>query len=284
MAFIDHIRNCNRWQPSDFIDFRVGDERLGLVRRPFADDLARLGGDFRLAPDGLHWAEAPNGFDARTDAFHAICADLERRGLVSHLHGERYPVTPGNRAAARFLIDRACAPYFGVRAFGQHMNGYVRTADGLAMWVPRRSANRRVFPNHWDNTVAGGLPWGISLAANLRKECWEEASIPAELADRAVAVGAVSYCRDSDRGLKPDLMYCYDLELPATFVPRCNDDEVAAFHRWPIEQVIETVRDSDTFKLNCNLVIIDFLIRHGLISQDDPDYADLIQGLRAPLP
>jgi hypothetical protein len=31
-------------------------------------------------------------------------------------------------------------------------------------------------------------------------------------------------------------------------------------------------------------VIIDFLIRHGLISPDDPDYLALIQGLRAPLP
>ena len=284
MAFIDHIHACNRWDPADFIPFRVAGERLGLVRRRFADALARLGADFRLASDQLHWSSAPDGFDARTDAFLGICADLERRGLISHLHGERYPVTAGNRADARFLIDRACAPYFGVRAFGQHMNGYVRNADGLAMWVPRRSASRRVFPNHWDNTVAGGLPYGVELADNLRKECWEEAHMPAELADLAVAVGAVCYCRDSDRGLKPDLMYCYDLELPADFTPRCNDDEVEAFHLWPIEQVIETVRDTDTFKLNCNLVIIDFLIRHGLISQDDPDYLPLIQGLRAPLP
>jgi hypothetical protein len=44
------------------------------------------------------------------------------------------------------------------------------------------------------------------------------------------------------------------------------------------------VRDSDAFKLNCNLVIIDFLIRHGLLPQEDPDYLPILQGLRSPLP
>jgi isopentenyldiphosphate isomerase len=188
------------------------------------------------------------------------------------------------RSQARFLIDRACAPYFGVRAFGQHLNGYQRRTDGLHLWVARRSASRRVYPNHLDNMVAGGLPWGVGLAENLRKECWEEAAVPAELADRAVPVGAVSYCRDSDRGLKPDVMYCYDLELDESFEPRCNDEEVAGFELWPVERVMSVVDGSDAFKLNCNLVIIDFLVRHGLIGPDHPDYLALLAGLRAPLP
>jgi isopentenyldiphosphate isomerase len=160
----------------------------------------------------------------------------------------------------------------------------VHTTDGVKLWVARRSADRRVYPSHLDNLVAGGLPWGVSLADNLRKECREEADMPDSLADRAVPVSAVTYCRDSDRGLKPDVMYCYDLELPEDFEPRCNDGEVESFSLWPVEQVMATVRETDEFKLNCNLVIIDFLIRHGWISQDSPDYLDLIRGLRSPLP
>jgi len=43
------------------------------------------------------------------------------------------------------------------------------------------------------------------------------------------------------------------------------------------------VRDTDDFKFNVNLVIIDFALRHGLVAPDDPDYLDLVTGLRRPL-
>jgi hypothetical protein len=79
-------------------------------------------------------------------------------------------------------------------------------------------------------------------------------------------------------------MYCYDLEVPEDFQPVNTDGEVAGFELQPVEQVMATVRETDEFKLNCNLVIIDFLIRHGLIGPEEPDYLDLIQGLRSPLP
>jgi len=43
--------------------------------------------------------------------------------------------------------------------------------------------------------------------------------------------------------------------------------------------VIETVRDTDDFKFNCALVVIDFLIRHGFIGPGDAEYVDLLGGL-----
>jgi isopentenyldiphosphate isomerase len=281
MSFLARIDQCNRWAPGDFVAFAVGGERLGMARRRFAEELCKTNGEFSLDTDGLHWRDAPSGFDDRTEAMQAICADLVARDLIDHLHGEQYPVTPGRREDARFLIDRACAPYFGVRAFGQHINGFVRRPDGLHMWIARRSPDRRVYPNRLDNVVAGGLPWGLTLSENVAKECAEEAGMPAALAERAVPVGAITYCRASKRGLKPDVMYCYDLELPSDFEPRCHDGEVAAFHLWPIERVAEIVRDTDEFKLNCNLVIIDFLVRHGRLTPEHPDYLEIVQRLRS---
>jgi hypothetical protein len=59
---------------------------------------------------------------------------------------------------------------------------------------------------------------------------------------------------------------------------------VESFHRLPAAEVARLVRDTDAFKLNCNLVIIDFLIRNGLVPQEDPDYLAILQGLRSPLP
>jgi hypothetical protein len=284
MSFLDHIHACNRWEPFRFVPFRIDQACVGQIRRDFVRHLRPWPKIFRIEADAVHWVAPATGLEERTAVLREVVERLVDEGVISHLHGERYPVSSAGRRRVHLLVDRACAPYFGIRAYGQHLNGYVRTSEGLKIWVGLRSADRRVYPNHLDNLVAGGLPWGVSLEENLLKECREEADMPDRLASRARAVSAVTYCRESERGLKPDVMYCYDLELPEDFEPRCNDGEVAAFSLQPLEQVMETVRDTDRFKLNCNLVIIDFLIRHGCISQDAPDYLHLIHGLRSPLP
>jgi hypothetical protein len=42
---------------------------------------------------------------------------------------------------------------------------------------------------------------------------------------------------------------------------------------------MEILRESEDFKPNCNLVIIDFLIRHGLLDPDQTGYAELVSSL-----
>jgi 8-oxo-dGTP pyrophosphatase MutT (NUDIX family) len=69
-------------------------------------------------------------------------------------------------------------------------------------------------------------PYGLSCSANVIKECWEEAGVPNKLAAAATAVGFVSYVSMSDEGLKPDVLFCYDLQLPEDFVPQPQDGEV----------------------------------------------------------
>ena len=284
MSYLDKIYVCNAWEPAAFVPFIRRGERLGSLRRSAAEALRRWPTQFRVTETAVEWVETPDDFEGCTLALAEVSRGLVDEGVIPYLHGEQYPVTAGGREAARCLIDRACAPFFGMRAFGQHLNGFVRTARGIEMWIGRRSADRKLYPGRLDNLVAGGLPHGIALVENLRKECAEEAGMPPTLVDRAVAVGAVTYCRDSDRGLKPDVMFCYDLELPEDFEPRCTDGEVETFYRLPVQEVAQIVRETHDFKLNCNLVIIDFLVRHGLIPQDDPQYVAIIQGLRSPLP
>ena len=48
--------------------------------------------------------------------------------------------------------------------------------------------------------------------------------------------------------------------------------------------VFETVRDTTEFKYNCNLVLIDFFVRHGLLSADDPSLVDIVSGLKKDVP
>jgi len=47
-----------------------------------------------------------------------------------------------------------------------------------------------------------------------------------------------------------------------------------------VRRVLETVRDSFDFKYNCNLVLIDFFLRHGLIDVDSREWLDIAAGLR----
>ena len=178
------------------------------------------------------------------------------------------------------MLDRGSAGFFGIRTYGQHINGFVRDGDRIRMWIGRRAADRVHFPDRLDNFVAGGLPYNQTLEQNLLKECHEEAGVSAELASNALPVGAVSYCRETETGLKPDALYCYDLELPADFEPYNTDGEVAEFSLLDLQEVLEIARDTDDFKTNCVPVIIDFAYRHGLFDPEQAGYLELLQGLR----
>ncbi len=59
-------------------------------------------------------------------------------------------------------------------------------------------AGQAACPDKLDNIVAGGIGNGHGIAATLLKEADEEAAIPADLARRAVPVGAVSYLMEND--------------------------------------------------------------------------------------
>ena len=104
-----------------------------------------------------------------------------------------------------------------------------------------------------------------------------------ELTRRAQPVGAVTYLGMSDKGLKPDVLFCYDLELPRDFRPQNTDGEVEEFLLLPIEDVMRRVRETDEFKLNCNIVVLDFLLRHGYIGPEQADFLDISTGLRPSL-
>jgi hypothetical protein len=60
------------------------------------------------------------------------------------------------------------------------------------------------------------------------KECGEEAGIPEHLARQARPVGYVSYASMQPEGLKPDVLFTYDIKLPEVFVPQPQDGEVSA--------------------------------------------------------
>lgn len=282
-AFLRHIDKLNSWNPQHFRPFFIDGVRAGYVKDYMCQVFSEWPHFFKVSSERVDFNPVENDFQSRNRILDRVIHNLIEQQIINHYADEPYPVTGRNRDHLLAVIDRGAAAYFGIKAYGQHLNGYVKTEQGIKLWVARRAADRLHFPDRLDNLVAGGLPHHISLRDNLLKECAEEADIPAELVNRAQATAAVTYCCETDKGLKPDTLFCYDLELPAQFQPVNTDGEVADFKLLPLPEVIDLVRNTDEFKLNCNLVIVDFCIRHGFIKPEDPDYLQIVEGLHTSL-
>lgn len=279
MAFLDRILTCPPDRLAGYLPWRVAGAEVGLLPPDLVRALADFPDVFKVSAGAVDLAPGLEGVEARTRAVEGVLRRLLEKGVFDDWRNEPFPVGTGFSRPPLLRIERGAVPLFGVRAYGVHVNGIVNERRSLAMWIGRRSKTKRLSPDKLDQIVAGGQPVGLSLRENLVKEAAEEAAIPAGIARRAVPAGAVSYTVLRPEGLRRDVLFNFDLALDPGFRPRNTDGEISEFHLWPIERVIETVRDTDEFKFNCALVVIDFLIRHGLIEADHPDYEALVKGL-----
>ncbi len=183
------------------------------------------------------------------------------------------------------LVERVCYPYYGIKAYGVHVNGYISENNNNIpshLWIGKRSSTKSTYPSLLDHIVAGGQPYGSSLLENVIKECDEEANIDKNLVlDNIKSSGYVSYqYMDDNNNLKRDILFCYDLKLPLDFVPIPKDNEVESFRLLPVHEILNIILNTNEFKPNVNLVIIDFFIRHGVISNMSHDYLYLCNMLR----
>jgi isopentenyldiphosphate isomerase len=280
-ALFRHIETLNQWHIENFRPFFVSGVRVGYLKDYMCHALGQWPQYFSITDHRVDLITDANDFKQASQQLDEVVHALVEQGVISKYLGEIYPITGANREHCVALLDRGAAGYFGIRTYGQHLNGYVKSDEGMKLWVARRAADRINFPNRLDNIVAGGLPHNLSLQENLIKECKEEADIPLRLVENAKATGAIDYCCEIETGLKPDTLYCYDVELPESFTPQNTDGEVAEFKLMDIQTVLNLVQESDEFKPNCNLVIIDFFIRHGVIGPEYEGYQKLVRGLHA---
>jgi len=259
-GFLRHIRDChNAGLPGERLPFRIGAAQVGWLRPALADALAAWPQIARR--DGAVVLEDGTVLDAIARALAAAGHYRWRNEAFDVRAAPGGPVLAG--------LDRGAIPSFGVLAVGVHVNGLVRHPGGLHVWVARRADDKLLDPGKLDHITAGGVPAGLTPWQTLIKEAAEEAAIPPALAGQARHVATIDYAMERPEGLRRDLLYCYDLDLPADFVPRTADGEVAAFELWPIDRVMWTVRDTGDFKFNVNLVLIDLFMRQGLVPGEE---------------
>ena len=222
---------------------------------------------------------SPNTYWKRTFAIGEIADFLRSCGLISGWRNEKFPVGTSFESNILFEIERAAIPIFGLKGYGIHLNGFVKKNNTTYLWVGKRSMTKQTGPGKLDQLVAGGQPVGLSLTENLIKECKEEASIKKNLAIKAKPVNSISYMTEREEGLRNDTLFCFDIELPESFVPINTDGEVEKFFLWPVGKISQIIQETQDFKFNSAIVAIDFLIRHKFIDSNHKDFIQIIKKL-----
>lgn len=211
--------------------------------------------------------------------------------VIHKTHSEPYPIIGANVPVS---MERYASTLFGIISRGAHLTVYTTTAEGIKIWVPRRSAHLFTYPDCLDTTVAGGVAAGEGPFECMVREADEEASLPEELVRKNTkAVGCISYIGlngvqgGGETGLiNPDIVYVFDLEIEENVTCRQNDSEVKEFYLMTVDEVKAGLARGE-FKTNSALVMIDFFVRHGIITQENEEnYAEILARLhrRLPLP
>ena len=206
---------------------------------------------------------------------------------------ELYPIHGHNDVLEESVsMERAGSALFGINSFGVHMTLFVRTPDGMKIWVPRRARSKQTYGGMLDNSVAGGLSTGETPLECVIREASEEASLPGDLVRSSIKpCGTVSYIhmRDKRAGgetglIQPECQYVFDMEVAPDVVLIPGDNEVEEFYLWTVEEVKSSLADG-RFKPNCAVVLLDFFIRHGLLTPaGEPDYVEIVSRIHRRLP
>ena len=253
--------------------------------------------DFKLIPaprkeihllrrDVGNWQEECN------DAIDRLLDLVREKNLFPELRPKRDEKSPIVGANFPMGIERSASGLFGMVGVGVHMTVYTRTETGIRIWVPQRNLKKSSYPGLLDSTVAGGVDGTEEPFECLVREASEEAGLPEEqVRADARAVGAVTYFNiDDERAggvtglMNPGLLFVYDLEVGPEVRFKPVDDDIHAFYLMGVEEV-KTAMASKKFKPASANVLVDFFIRHGLITaEDDGDYTEIVSRLHRKLP
>lgn len=245
---------------------------------------------------GVHVIDTSEGEDtagAVNEAFSQLidkCIEQDLFHIIDKKHSEPFSIVS---AQYPVHMERFASALFGITSRGAYITAYTRTSDGtMKLWIPRRAAHLYTSPGMLDSTVAGGIKAGDSPLDTIVHEADEEASLPEALVrERVRSVGVLTYISvtgadfPGEKGLVvPDIIYVHDLELPGDVVPRPNDDEVEQFYCMTVGEVQKALLGGE-FKPDSAAVLIDFFIRHGIMTADnEKDFIEINTRLHRRLP
>ena len=274
------VQRCHNYQLNQFRPFYVAGYKVGWILPEDLPLFEQSPALFAVESERVELLGEPSSPKERSAQLDVVLRQWRDQGYINGWRDEHYLISDGE-GTPLFSVERSATALLGVLNLGVHLNGFVRRTDGIWLWMARRARNRPRYPGKLDQMVAGGMTAYQSPQQVMKRECQEEAGVPMTLAETLKSVGLVTLCHHNSKGqLRREIIYTYDLELPETFQPCNQDGEVEEFQLMPIAEVMRLVAETDDIKTNCNLVVLDFLVRHSVIHADQACYAELVEGLR----
>ncbi|KAB8237523.1 thiamine pyrophosphokinase-related protein [Aspergillus alliaceus] len=247
----------------------------------------------------LRMTPRSNTLSSRNNIIEDAIRRIAEQGSPEILKGwrnERFPVY-GPDGTVVVEIERSASAQFGIVTSGVQMLCFVEDEGGsIHLWIGKRSEKKQTYPGMLDCTAAGALSVGESPRSAMVLEATDEASLDTEMIEKHMrSVGHISYFHvksSTSTGNKtlstalllPETEYLYELKLDQHTVPRPKDSEVEDFRLWSVDQVLDALKNG-MFKPNSAVVVIDFFIRHGIITPEtEAKYLEIIQRLHRRLP
>ncbi|OQO06380.1 hypothetical protein B0A48_08970 [Cryoendolithus antarcticus] len=231
--------------------------------------------------DKSHGTDTPGAVNAAFQELVDMCIERKTFRALAGMHSEPFAI-PSTRYERPVQVERFAAQLFA----------YTFRDSEMYVWIPRRAAHLFTYPGMLDTTVAGGVKAGASPLQTIIEEAREEALLAEDVFRRlARCRGTITHMSMSgeespaEKGLVcPDYTFVYDMELPPDVVPRPNDDEVAGFTTMTAED-LKAAMLREEFKDDSAVVLVDFLIRHGVITpENEPDFVEITMRLHRKLP
>ena len=276
-AACTHASHAGREVP--LIPFYVRNDAVGWIRPSFAELLRRWPHIFEVNSAYVTLRAKPDTVAGRTEALAEVTRELSRDGVIRGWRDEPVRIAHHYAAPELLRIERSATRHFGMMCYGAHVNGFARANGLVHAWISRRSANKSIDPGKLDNLVGGRVAAGFTVDETLRKEAWEEASLPPQLLEGLWCVSAVRVEYSVPDGLHREILFVHDLWLPDDFTPANQDGEVADLRCLPVEEVLESLLVGD-FTLDAGVVMIDGLLRLGAVLPEDPQYLDLLRMMK----
>lgn len=290
LAIHARLRRALVARDPSLVPFVIDGQVAGRITADRTRRLAAMADVFCMRGDALAFVATLATPHARSAALARVARTLATEGALSAWRDERYAIAPAFGVPPWCELERAAARYFGIRTYAAHVNGLVREKAAVAMWLARRSLTKAIDPGMLDNLVGGGIAAGVSVAATVVKECWEEAGIDAPLAQRARPTGALHVERLHADGLQDEIVFVHDLWLPPDFVPANQDGEAVEHRRLGLQEIAATLGHDEgerAVTLDATLVALTALVREGAFDADATSRATLealLHDLAVPAP
>ncbi|WP_114636882.1 NUDIX hydrolase [Polynucleobacter necessarius] len=261
------LQNSARSAPADFMPIYLsrgiaGDQAIGYLNPEFTCYLheSLLKQSIPLIAMGNERLTIQSGKPRElSSSLYQLAERMRMGGFIPGWRNEDFAWVDQN-GHKYFRLERAAFRTFGFRSMATHINGYTKNN---MIWLGRRSETKPTDPGKLDNLAAGGISADETPWVCARRELWEEAGVPEQIADQIEPVGRIHMRRPIvGRGFHDEQLFIYDLELADNFVPTNHDGEVSGFIEISVLEAAARIL-TDEFTSDAAFVTADFILRRN---------------------